>query len=68
MSVQINQLDFVKMVEHYLEKEIHASLNDFPNIWAEDYYKEGLTIKEAKEICLKIKDDCLNYLNDTLEG
>jgi hypothetical protein len=62
MSVQINQLDFVKMVDHYLKKEIQASLEDFPNICVEDYFKEGLSIKEAKEICSRIKDDCLANL------
>lgn len=68
MSIQISKPDFIKMVDHYLKKELQASLDDFPNIWAEDYYQEGLTVKEAKEVCIKIKEDCLNYLNDNLQG
>lgn len=60
MSVQINLADFVKMVDHHLQKELHASISDFPSIWAEDYFVEGMTTKEAKEACNKIQEDCLN--------
>jgi hypothetical protein len=60
MSIHVPLSDFVKMVDHHLQRELHTSLQDFPNIWAEDYYKEDMTVKKAKEACRKIQEDCLS--------
>lgn len=68
MSIHVSLADFLKMAEHHLQKELHASLNDFPSIWPEDYYVENMSVKEAKEICFKIQEDCVSYLNSTLLG
>ena len=68
MSILVSLADFLKMAEHHLQKELHASLNDFPSIWPEDYYVENMSVKEAKEICFKIQEDCVSYLNSTLLG
>lgn len=60
MNIVVPLSDFIKMVDHRLQRELQASLQDFPNVWAEDYYKENMTVKEAKEACQKIQEDCLS--------
>jgi hypothetical protein len=60
MCLTISEEDFKKMVEKECTKITGLSVEDFPNVYWEDYWHENLTIKEAKK-CLE------DYINQILQ-